>query len=531
MTVLRRIAPLLIAVLLTGILFVLWKRSGPAGGAEVEPEVKGTAQVQVVVVGPRPLKETIELLGVTEPEPNATTLVSAQAAGRIRQFAVQEGDFVQAGQVVAELEPGETTSQLAQASLAVAQEKQRVGFSQRQTEAGLQAARALVKKAEGELLALQSSNQAELAKAKAVLTTAQRELSRAKAGARPQELAAARAALTEADAQNQSAQAQLKRTKRLLDEQVVAQRQWEEAKAAAQVAAGVYQEALQRLKLVEEGNRREDIAVAEAHVAEAESGLKAVESAALTEAGKREELAAAKAQVASALAALEQARAGKSDVVQKEELLHQTQVRSQYLRITAPLSGVVVRRTANVGDALQPGALVLELGQPGHLRFRVGVPETQLARLRAGQDAELRFDSLTETSVRARVSRVGQGTDGSGNGVAWLTLLSSAPRTLRVGLSGTALVTLATSASQTVIPVAALVEEEQGDAVVVVDSNKIAHRKKVRVGLREGDWAAITEGVAPGDRVVIVGAHEVEEGGKVQVVTEPEKAKEEEKKP
>ena len=69
-----------------------------------------------------------------------------------------------------------------------------------------------------------------------------------KAGSRPQETAGARAALTEADAQNQSAQAQLKRTKRLLDEQVVSQRQWEEAKAAAQVAAGVYQETLQRVK-------------------------------------------------------------------------------------------------------------------------------------------------------------------------------------------------------------------------------------------------------------------------------------------
>lgn len=532
MNALRRIIPIVLAVAFTSILFFVWKRSKPAGETAAEPEVKGTAQVQVATAGPHPLKETVELLGVTEPEPNSTTLISAQVVGRIRQMPVKEGDFVRAGQVVAELDPGEAPSQLAQASLAVDQEKLRVGFSQRQTEASLLAARALVKKAEGELIALQSGNQSELTKAKAALATAQRELERVKAGSRPQEIAGARAALTEADAQNQSAQAQLKRTKRLLDEQVVSQRQWEEARAAAQVAEGVYQEALQRVKLLEEGSRKEDIAVAEARVAEAESGLKAAESIKLTEAGKREELAAAKAQVASAQAALEQARAGKSDVAQKEEQKRQTQVRAQYLSVTAPLSGVVLRRAANVGDTAQPGTLLLEIGQPGHLRFRVGVPETQLAKLRAGQEAELRFDTLREVPFKARVSAVGQGTDGSGNGVVWLTLLGNAPRELRAGLSGKAIVTLAASTTNIAIPAAALVEEEQGDAVVVVDTSNIAHRKKVKVGLRADDWVVITEGIAAGDRVVTVGAHEVEEGGKVSIQSEPEKkATEEEKKP
>ena len=521
MNALRRLLPLVLAAALTGMIFFFWRRSLATPAEEPsEPEVASVAQVQVAVAGPRTLHETVELLGVTEPEPNATTLVSAQTAGRIRQFAVKEGDLVRAGQVLAELEPGEAPSQLAQAALSVTQEKLKVGFSQRQAEASLLSARALVKKAEGEQQALQSANQAEIAKAKAMLATAQRELERVKAGARPQELAAARAALTEAEAQNQSAQLQLKRTKRLLDEQVVSQRQWEEAQATAKVAEGIYQEALQRVKLTEEGNRKEDIAVAEARVVEAESGVRSVESARLSEVGKHAELAAARAQVASAQSVLEQARAGSSEVQQKEQQRQQAQIRGQYLHITAPISGIVIRRAANVGDAAQPGTLLLELGQPGHLRFRVGIPETRLARLRAGQAATVRFDSLAEKPYPARVSGIGQGTDGNGNGVAWLTLLGSLSRELRVGLSGKAEVILAASATGVVIPTTALVEEEQGDAVVVIDSENVAHRKKVKVGLREGDWVALTEGLAAGERVVTVGAHEVAEGGKVSIEEE-----------
>ena len=520
MNALRRVLPIVLAVVLTGTLFFFWRRSASTSAGAAEAEVKGIAQVRVATAGRRPLKDTVELLGVTEPEPNSSTLVSALVAGRIHQMAVREGDFVRAGQTIAELDPGEAPSQLAQATLSVEQETLRVGFSQRQADAALVAARAQVKRSEGELQALQSANLAEIAKAKAVLATAQRERERVKAGARPQELAGARAALNEADAQNQSAQAQLKRTKRLLEEQVVSQRQWEEARAAAQVAEGVYQEALQRVKLTEEGSRKEDIAVADARVAEAESGLKAAESAPLSEVGKHQELVAAKAQVTSAQAAREQAHAGRSDVRQKEELKRQAEVRNRYLSVTAPLSGIVVRRAANAGDTAQPGTLLLEIGQPGHLRFRVGVPETRLTKLRAGQEAELRFDTLDEKPYRARVSTIGQGTDGSGNGVAWLTLLGSAPRNLRPGLSGKAQITLSSSASAVVIPAAALVEEEQGDAVVVVDANNVAHRKKVKVGLREGDWVAIVEGVTAGERVVTVGAHEIEDGGKVNIQTE-----------
>ncbi|WP_309712866.1 efflux RND transporter periplasmic adaptor subunit [Armatimonas sp.] len=521
MNALRRLLPLVLAAVLTGTIFFFWRRSLATPTEEPgEPEVASVAQVQVAVAGPRTLHETIELLGVTEPEPNATTLVSAQAAGRIRQFSVKEGDLVQAGQVLAELEPGEAPSLLAQAALSVRQEQLKVGFSQRQAEASLRSAQALVKKAEGEQQALLSANQAEITKAKAMLATAQRELERVKAGSRPQELAAARAALTEAEAQNQSAQLQLKRTKRLLDEQVVSQRQWEEAQATAKVADGVYQEALQQVKLTEEGNRKEDIAVAEARVAEAQSGVQVAESARLSEAGKRAELTAARAQVASAQSVLEQARAGTSEVQQKEQQRQQAQIRGQYLHITAPISGIVVRRAANVGDTAQPGTVLLELGQPGHLRFRVGIPETRLARLRAGQAATVRFDSLADKPYAARVSGIGQGTDGSGNGVAWLTLLGSLARELRVGLSGKAKIALAASATGVVIPAAALVEEEQGDAVVVIDSDSVAHRKKVKVGLREGDWVALTDGLAAGERVVTIGAHEVAEGGKVNIEAE-----------
>jgi len=516
----------------------------PAAAGGEPPEPEGLAQATVVQAVSRPVEEKVELLGVTEPEPNSVAAVSAVVSGRILRLSVREGDPVQAGQIVATLDPGETPAQLAQAraqleaaandtrqaDTAIEQEKSRVATLRRQAQAALSAAKAEVSRVEAEARALQAVNKAEQGKAQAALETAQRDLIRVKAGARPQEIAAARAVLAELDAQRQSALSQEKRAKRLFEQQVLSQRQLEEAQERARVAEAQYTGATERARLLEEGSSREEIAVAEARVREAEAGLKAVQSGALNEASKQQELESARAQVEQATAALDQAAAAIRAVTLKEQqrarttmqfrqaraALQQVQARSHLLTVTAPVSGVVTRRAANEGDTAQPGGILLEIGQPGRVRFKVSAPTTRLSSLHSGQTASIRFDSLEGAPLLARVAVVGTGTDGSGSGTAWLTFMGVKAAPLRTGLAGKATIVLRREPAAVVVPAAALIEEEDADAVVVVDASNVAHRRKVKLGVRDGDWIQIREGVRAGERVATVGAFEITDGMKVQ---------------
>ena len=54
---------------------------------------------------------------------------------------------------------------------------------------------------------------------------------------------------------------------------------------------------------------------------------------------------------------------------------------------------------------------------------------------------------------------------------------------------------------------------------------------QVKLGLRNEDWVAIREGVASGEQVVVVGAHEVEDGGKVSIEVPKKTEKADEEKP
>ena len=62
-----------------------------------------------------------------------------------------------------------------------------------------------------------------------------------------------------------------------------------------------------------------------------------------------------------------------------------------------------------------------------------------------------------------------------------------------------------------VIPSAALLTAPDGSvSVIVLDAQNMPHKKQVKVGIRDGDDAQITEGLQGGERVVTVGAFELD---------------------
>jgi hypothetical protein len=61
-----------------------------------------------------------------------------------------------------------------------------------------------------------------------------------------------------------------------------------------------------------------------------------------------------------------------------------------------------------------------------------------------------------------------------------------------------------------VIPaVSVLTAPDGGTSVMVVDAQNKPHQKNVKIGIRDGDDAQVTEGLQPGERVVTVGAYDL----------------------
>lgn len=153
--------------------------------------------------------------------------VSSRVSARVEDLLVQEGDEVQAGQVLAKLDSKELEAQVAQA--------------------------------------------------KASLATAQAKLAGLKAGNRPQQVAQAGAAIEQAAANLENARKTYERIEVLYRQGAVSAQQLDTAQAALSVAQAQYHGADESYSLTAEGARPEDIQAATAQVEQAEAALKNAE--------------------------------------------------------------------------------------------------------------------------------------------------------------------------------------------------------------------------------------------------------------
>ena len=135
-------------------------------------------------------------------------------------------------------------------------------------------------------------------------------------------------------------------------------------------------QAEEKLSLVKEGPRQEDIAGGRAEVARAQAAVQTAEANRLELLRKEQELAARKAEI-------ERSRA---QVGISESQLDDTSVYT-------PIDGVVLVKSAEVGEVLAAGTTVVSIGDLEHPWMRAYVIESDLGRVKLGQKVKLTTDS------------------------------------------------------------------------------------------------------------------------------------------
>lgn len=231
--------------------------------------------------------------------------LSFKIAGRVVERLVSEGERVTAGQLIARLDDTEQKEQLA-------------------------------------------LRRAELAAVEAML----KEL---EAGSRPQEIAATEAALHSAEADRDRAKLDFTRSEELRAKDVISTRDFETAQAQLKVAEARVNEAQERLKLIKEGPRAEQITQARARV--------------------------------------EQARAAVT--------LAETQIENT--RLLSPLTGMVLSHNIEVGEYVSPGTAVITVADLAHPWVRTYVAQTELGHLRHGQKVAVKTDSYPNKSYEGKI--------------------------------------------------------------------------------------------------------------------------------
>jgi HlyD family secretion protein len=285
--------------------------------------------------------------------------VSFKVPGRVIERPADEGQRLAPGALVARLESRELEADVdrLRASLAATETR----LPQLRTEIALQ----------------EDLAHARIAEAQAGLGVRDERLAELRTGSRPQELQRAWAEVREAKAVMDNAQADFARMDSLYREGGVSAQTRDAARTSLDVATERHRNALERLDMVKEGPRQEEIRRAEADVRQGRATLLLAQTGELEVARKRQELATLQATILRDRAALAAAEAQLS-----------------YTVLTSPQAGIVLRKHVEPGEMIAAGTPAVTIADLENIWLKIYIPEPQLGRVRLGQMAEITTDSF-----------------------------------------------------------------------------------------------------------------------------------------
>ncbi|HEY3937947.1 MAG TPA: HlyD family secretion protein [Bryobacteraceae bacterium] len=278
--------------------------------------------------------------------------ISSRVDGTVTHVYVEDNQRVKAGDPLVDLDSRDFQVALDQALAQLAQSQSMVVARQPN-----------VPITEVQNLTNVSGAEADVASASAALGAAERDRE------------TAQSKLAEAEANNARAQADLARYKLLISKEEVSQQEYDQAAANAQAQAAAVagsRSGLQSAGQIVEQRR--------AQLAQSQSKLAEYRRTA------PQQIALQRAVVAS-----EQASA-KTAQVQVED----ARLKLSYTKIAAPVAGIVMKRSAEVGAHVAAGQQLLTIAQIGDLWVTANFKETQLRNLRPGQPATLHVDALKQ---------------------------------------------------------------------------------------------------------------------------------------
>lgn len=189
------------------------------------------------------------------------------------------------------------------------------------------------------------------------------------------------------------------------------------------------------------------------------------------------------------------------------------EVRLAHTRIVAPADGVIARRSASVGQVMQPGVELFRLIRGGALEWLAELPDHALAQVRPGAPAQVLLDDGRRIDATVRLVAPTIDTR-SRNGLVHVALPVEAP--FKAGGHARGEIVVASETMLT-LPEAVVQSRDGQPFVYVVGPDEVARRTRIATGSRQRGLVEVTDGLAPDARVVATGAGFVKDGERVRI--------------
>lgn len=292
--------------------------------------------------------------------------VSARVSGQIVKVYVTDNSKVNQGDVIAEIDP-------------------------RDYQVALEQAEAQLANAKASFLQANANVPITGVQTRTSVATSGQDVATGEAGVAQanKQVAAAQARVDQAKANALKAQLDVDRYTPLVAKDVISKQQFDQAVASAAATNGALLEAQQNViaqqAAVRQAQARLDSSRADARQAQT-NGPKLV-------------------QVQQA-----RANAANADIQQQQAKVDQARLNLSYCRIVAPITGIINRKTVDVGGNVSVGQNLLTIVPLTNLWITANFKETQLEHMQVGQKVDIKVDALGGRDYHGKVEQIGGAT-------------------------------------------------------------------------------------------------------------------------
>jgi len=289
--------------------------------------------------------------------------MGSRVGGTVLKVPVEDNQIVEAGTVLAEIDPRDyqvavdkARAELADAEAAAITAQSNVPITSTTASSNVGSAQSGLEQARGNVEA--AAREVEVARAR---------------------LVAAQARLREAETNATRTARDVDRLKGLLAKDEVSQQQFDAATSAAEAAKAATD-------------------TVRAQIAEAEAGIKMAESrqvqASAGEQQARSNLQGAQTAPEQVTAMRARASSAQARVEQSKSNLAQAELNLAYTVVKSPVKGIVSKKSVNPGQVVQTGQPLMAVVQIDEVWITANYKETQLEKMRAGQRATVEVDAI-----------------------------------------------------------------------------------------------------------------------------------------
>ncbi len=189
--------------------------------------------------------------------------------------------------------------------------------------------------------------------------------------------------------------------------------------------------------------------------------------------------------------------------------------------IESTIHGIVKEVQTEVGASISPSMPLFHIVDMDSVEVVVHIPEKDISRIKTGLKAEISVLSYPGKIFLGIIHKLSPVLDPASRTREAKILVPNRDHTLKPGMFGSTEIIIRSLTNALLVPYSAFIDRDEKKVIYIVNNGK-AKEVIPEIDIVKGEKAAVTSGVVIGDRVIVVGQHNIKGGDMVTIVEEIE---------